>query len=287
LSSIAGGATLILQARFDPVRSARLMDRLRPTVAPMVPMMFEQLCQEMERRGRAIKGLRFCFSGSAALSVDLKNEFQERTGALVLEGYGLSEASPVTHVNPPNDRAIAGSIGIPLPGTQAKIVDKDTGTRPVKMGDVGELAIQGPQVMQGYLNSPEETAETLRDGWLHTGDLAQMDENGYFTIVDRKKDMIISGGFNVYPNEVEAALVSHPDVGEAAVVGLPDRVYGERVAAFVTVKSGRTIDTTSLRFYCGTQIAKYKVPHSIEVVNELPKSFLGKTLRTELRNRAA
>lgn len=287
LSAIAGGATLLLQVRFDPNRVWKVMERWRPGVAPMVPFMFASLCEQMKRRGRNIEGLRFCFSGASPLSVELKKEFQQRTGATIFEGYGLSEASPVTHTNPPNDTAKAGSIGVPMPNTEVRIVDTETGNVELAEGEIGELVVRGPQVMSGYLNNSEETAQMLRDGWLHTGDLAQMDENGFFTIVDRKKDMIISGGLNVYPNEVEQVLAAHPNVQECAVVGLPDRMYGEKVVAFVVPVAGTRIVAAKLQKHCASQLAKYKVPKEIEIRDELPKNFLGKVRRIELRSKAA
>ena len=286
-SAVAGGATLLLQARFDPKRVFRVMQKWKPSVAPMVPFMIASLCEEMKNRKRNIQGLQFVFSGASPLESSLKEEFQERTGATIFEGYGLSEASPVTHTNPPDSTAIAGSIGVPLPNTEAKVVDKETGLVELPVGEVGELAIRGPQVMQGYLKNEEETSMVLRDGWLHTGDMAKMNEDGYFTLVDRKKDMIISGGLNVFPTEVEQILETHPGVRECAVVGMPDRLYGDRVVAFVVAEEDEEVNPALLRMYCNKRMASYKVPQSIEFCDDLPKNFLGKLRRFELRKRAA
>ncbi len=287
LSPIAGGATLLLQANFHPKRIWNLMERWKPSVAPMVPFMFATLCEEMKRRGRNIQGLRFCFSGASSLGPDLKEDFERRTGATIFEGYGLSEASPVTHNNPPNRQSKPGSIGVPLPNTEARVVDTESGETEVPPGEVGELVVRGPQVMSGYLDNPAETSQMLRDGWLYTGDLATMDQDGFFTIVDRKKDMIISGGLNVYPAEVEAVLQSHPDVQECAVVGLPDTIYGEKVTAFVVPVKDKHIDPLEIQKHCASTLAGYKVPKTIEVRDELPRTFLGKLRRIDLRSKAA
>ena len=287
LSAIAGGSTVLLQARFDPKRVLNLMCRYRPTIAPMVPFMFAALCEEMEKQNRVPEGLRTCFSGAAALRPELKTEFEQRTGATIFEGYGLSEASPVTHANPSNGNGRAGAIGIPLPNTIARIVDPHHDTKILPAGEVGELVIRGPQLMSGYLDNPEATQQTLRDGWLYTGDLACMDEDGYFKIVDRKKDMIISGGLNVYPAEVEAVLRLHPGVEDCAVVGVPDNRYGERVTAYIIPADGTSIDEQQLKAFCRSQMAGYKIPKTMELRSELPRTFLGKLRRVELRNDAA
>ncbi|MDA1013519.1 MAG: AMP-binding protein [Planctomycetota bacterium] len=284
LSAVAGAATLILQANFNPSRVFRVMDQHKPDVAPMVPFMFARLCEEMQRRGRNLKGMRYCFSGASPLDPELKAEFEERTGANIFEGFGLSECSPVTHANPADGSARGGSIGLPLPDTEVRIVDAETGTIDLPVGEVGELIIRGPQVMDGYLDEPEETSYVLRDGWLHTGDLATMAEDGYFTIVDRKKDLIISGGLNVYPAEVEAALIQHASVLECAVIGVPCKKFGEAVAAFVIASPGFEIHQDILEAHCRSKLASYKIPRTIEVREDLPKNFLGKVRRIELRN---
>jgi long-chain acyl-CoA synthetase len=277
----------LLQAKFDAKRVCRLMHRRRPTVAPMVPMMFHALNAEMVRSGRTITGLRACLSGAAPLPSRVREEFERLTGSAILEGYGLSEASPVTHSNPLSSRARSGSIGLPLPSTLARIVDVESGRSELPTGEVGELVVQGPQVMTGYLDDPAETAIALRDGWLHTGDLARVDADGYFTLVDRKKDLIITGGLKVYPNEVETVLLSHPQIQECAVVGVPDDRYGEAVTAYVVARLRGRLDCEQLREFCRRQLASYKVPRKIHPCDVLPTTFLGKVRRVDLRNRAA
>ncbi|MEX0717005.1 MAG: long-chain fatty acid--CoA ligase [Planctomycetaceae bacterium] len=287
LSPIAGGATLVLQAQFQPKRILSTMEQFRPNVAPMVPFMFASLNEAMAKRKRNVGGLDFCFSGASALSAEVREEFQERTGATIFEGYGLSEASPVTHANPPDSSARPGSVGLPLPCTEARVVDVENGVVPVAPGQVGELIVRGPQIMREYLDAREETELVLRDGWLHTGDLVTMDHSGFFTVVDRKKDMIISAGLNIYPAEVEEVLAAHPAVQECAVVGVPDKRYGERVAAYVVPVPGAKIDADALKAHCRTGLASYKIPRIIEIRSELPKNFLGKVRRIDLRKKAA
>jgi long-chain acyl-CoA synthetase len=210
-------------------------------------------------------------------------QFEALSGGMLYEGYGLSEASPVTHSTPTMAKRKPGSIGLPIPSTECKIVDLETGTVEVPVGEDGELCIRGPQVMKGYWNKPEETADALREGWLYTGDVARMDEDGFFYIVQRKKDMIIVSGFNVYPNEVEDVIFTHPAVVEAAVIGVPDAYRGEAVKAFVVVKRGASVTPDELIEYCRERLAKYKLPTHIVFVTALPKSAVGKVLRRELR----
>ena len=201
----------------------------------------------------------------------------------IVEGYGLSEASPVTHVNPVNNGNRPGSIGLPLPDTDARIVDQATGLEELPDGSVGELVVRGPQVMKGYFNNPEETARALRGGWLYTGDLARRDRDGYFTIVDRKKDIIKTSGFLVFPAEVEEVLNRFPGVAEAAVIGVPDAERGENIIAVVVPRAGVTLDKAALDAHCQEHLGKQKRPRQIEIVSELPKNFLGKIQRRRLR----
>lgn len=287
LSAIAGGSTVLLQANFNAKRVLQVMKKWQPRVAPMVPFMFAALCEEMARTKSAPSGLKVCFSGAAPLGGDVQAEFEQRTGATIFEGYGLSEASPVTHANPPAGASQVGTIGVPMPNTLARVVDPQNTQRILSPGEVGELAIQGPQLMSGYLDDEEETSRVLRDGWLYTGDMACMGEDGYFKIVDRKKDMIISGGLNIFPAQIEAVLRSHPAVEDCAVVGLTDRKYGEKVTAYVVAASGTKPDPEALRRFCRTQLAGYKVPKTIELRDELPRNYLGKIRRIELRKDAA
>ncbi len=287
LSPLVGGSTLILQARFHPKRTLGLMDKYQPGIALLVPFMIASLNDEMRKRGKALKGLRLCMSGASAMSGEVGREFEHLTGATIIEGFGLSEASPVTHSNPSDGTARIGSIGLPLPNTYVRLVDLETGTREVEFGEIGELIIKGPQIMQGYLDDPEETAIALRDGWLFTGDLATVTRDGFFEIVDRKKDMIISGGLNVYPSEVEEIIREHSAVESCAVVGVPDRKYGELVCAWVVPSVGGPPNLEELKSFCRERLSGYKVPREFRVCDALPENFLGKVRRIDLRNRAA
>ncbi|MBX5476216.1 MAG: long-chain fatty acid--CoA ligase [Clostridia bacterium] len=277
------GATMLLVPRFDPQAVLELIRTCRPTSFPGVPTMYVAINSLPGVTPEDLSSLRVCNSGGAAMPVEVMREFERRTGATVVEGYGLSEASPVTHTNPTTGLRKPGSIGLPLPDTECRIVDVETGERDVPVGEVGELCIRGPQVMKGYWNRPEETAETLRDGWLHTGDIARMDEDGYFYITDRKKEMIIAGGYNVYPREVEEVLYAHPGVKEAAVVGVPDPYRGETIKAFVVTKPGVVLAAGELDAHCRAHLAPYKVPREYEFRDDLPKSMVGKVLRRVLR----
>jgi long-chain acyl-CoA synthetase len=230
-----------------------------------------------------ISSIRYCVSGSAPIPVEVMENFRRLTNAVIIEGYGLTEASPVTHLNPLRGKRKIGSIGLPFPDTDAMIVDRDTGRGPLPPGEIGELAIKGPQVMKGYYNQPAETASVLRDGWLYTGDLATMDEEGYFFIVDRKKDLIISGGFNIYPREIDEVLYEHPKVQEAVAVGVPHPTRGEIIKAFIVPKPGETIDKAEIIAYCKKKLAGYKVPKQVEFRTTLPKTLVGKVLRRALK----
>jgi len=214
------------------------------------------------------------------LPVEVQQTFERLTGGKLVEGYGLSESSPVTHCNLIWGERVSGSIGIPYPDTDCKIVSETGEECPVN--EVGELVVRGPQVMKGYWNRPEETEKVLKDGWLYTGDMAYMDEKGYFYIVDRKKDVIIASGYNIYPREVEEVLYEHPDVQEAAVIGVPDDYRGETVKAFIVPKQGRVLDEKALDAHCRKMLAPYKVPKSYEFRSELPKSAIGKVLKRVL-----
>jgi long-chain acyl-CoA synthetase len=230
-----------------------------------------------------LRSIRACISGSAPLPLEVATTFEKMThGGKIVEGYGLTEAGPVTHANPINGYCKIGTVGIPFPDVDAKIVDLETGTREVAPGERGELLVRGPNLMDGYWQRPDETDLTLRDGWLVTGDIATVDEDGYFTIVERKKEMIIVSGFNVYPREVEEVLYTHPAVMEAAAIGMPDAQRGEVVKCFVVLKPGQTATADELIAYSRGQLTGYKVPHAIEFRTELPKSLIGKILRRQL-----
>jgi long-chain acyl-CoA synthetase len=283
--ALVGGATMILVPLWAPSDAVKIIAKYRPTMFPGVPTMYLAIAREVEEHGGDIRSLAYCLSGAAPLPSEVQRRFAAQTGAHLIEGYGLTEASPVTHVNPLHGEQRAGSIGIPLPDTDAIIADPITGT-PLPPGEGGELLVHGPQVMQGYWNRPEETARVLKDGWLHTGDLARMDPDGYFTIMDRLKDLIIVGGYNVYPREVEEVLYQHPGVQEAVVVGMPDEYRGETVWAYVVPKPGQSLTEAALIQFCREQLAAYKVPKHIEFRTELPKTLVGKVLRRALREEA-
>jgi long-chain acyl-CoA synthetase len=226
-----------------------------------------------------------CLSGSAPIAPDVLERFERLTGARIIEGFGMSETSPLTHANPLRGTRKVGSVGLPVSDTDARIVEADDPRRAVPTGQSGELAVRGPQVMQGYWQRPEDTARTLQDGWLLTGDLALMDEQGYFRIVGRKKDMINCSGLKVFPDEVDAVLHSHPAVLEAATIGVPHASRGETVKSFVVKKPGAALETEALLDFCRERLAPYKVPQEVEFLAELPKSTVLKVLRRELRER--
>jgi len=249
-----------------------------------VPTMYMALnASGADLRKHHLHEVRTYTAGGAALPVNLKRSFEENTGRPLFEGYGLSEASPVTHFNPSFAGAgREGSVGIPIPSTEVRIVDVETGEKEMPVGESGELIVRGPQVMKGYWNMPEETADALRDGWLHTGDIARMEEDGYFYIVDRTKDMILASGYNVYPREIEEVLFAHPGVAEAVAIGVPDEYRGESVKAFVVRHEDAAVTEEELLAFCGERLAPYKTPKTLEFRDELPKSTVGKLLRRVL-----
>ncbi len=282
ICSLLAGGTIIILPRFELRAALSIIRRYHPTIFHGVPTMYVGFNNAPGMKNR-FKSLRICMSGGAGLPVEVQQQFEKLSGGRLVEGYGLTEASPCTHVNPPDGLAKIGSIGLPIPGTEARIVDVETGTRDLPLGEAGELVLRGPQVMKGYWNKPKETADVLRNGWLFTGDIARKDEDGYFYIVDRKKDLIIAGGFNIYPREVEEVLFEHPAIKEAAVIGLPDPYRGETVKAFVVLKDGASATTDHIIAWCRERLASYKVPRQVEFRDSLPKSGVGKYLRRELR----
>ncbi len=285
-SGVAMAATLVLHHRFDPLAVLKLIETERPNVFPAVPAMLHLLNQWLRKhKGRwNVQSLMWVISGGAALPAETCHEFADFTGAQVVEGYGLSECSPVTHAGPLDGTARVGTIGLPLPDTDARIVDADTGHDILEPGRVGELIVRGPQMMLGYWNDPAATAQIIRDGWLFTGDLATQDEDGFFKIVDRKKDLIITSGFNVYPSDVEFVVKQFPGVKDAAVVGVPDSQRGEIVKAFVAINHKTKFDRRGLERFLKENLAHHKVPKIIEVIeDDLPRNFLGKVLRRKLR----
>lgn len=276
------GATILLLPRFDKEEVMDWIQKYRPTLFPGVPAMYMALLHHPRAKEVDLTCLKICNCGSAPMPVEILKQFEEVTNARIVEGYGLSEASPVTHRNPIVGLCKPGSIGIPLPSTDQKIVDVETGLRELPSGQTGELLILGPQVMKGYWKNEAETAHALREGWLYTGDLAQIDEDGYCYIVGRKKDMIITSGFNVYPKEVEEILYEHPSIREAVVFGIPDAYRSEVVTAVVVLKEPNTLSAEELLHYCRERLTPYKIPRHIHFREELPKTSVGKILRRTL-----
>jgi long-chain acyl-CoA synthetase len=276
----------ILVPKPQPEQLLEAIGKYKPTFAPLVPTMYIGILNHAGIDRTPLTSIKGCFSGSAPLPVEVIRDFEKRTGAVIVEGYGLTETSPVTHINPfAGGKRKAGSIGLPIPDTECRIVDLNDGRTDMPTGETGELMVKGPQVMPGYWNKPDATAETLVDGWLHTGDIAQMDAEGYFYIVDRKKDMIISGGYNVYPRDIEEVFFEHPKVKEATAIGIPHPKRGEAVKVFIVLKEGATATQEEMIGFCHQKLAKYKWPTEVEFRTELPKSNVGKVLKKELRQK--
>ncbi|GAB4427686.1 MAG: long-chain fatty acid--CoA ligase [Anaerolineae bacterium] len=281
---LAATLVLIPQPEIKAIVDAIVAER--PTFFTGVPALFSALNNYKTIDQVDLTSIKAVFSGAAPLPVDVMEKFEARTGARIAEAYGMTEASSVTHVNPLKGVRKFGSIGVPIIGTDAKIVDVDDPAKTLGVGEAGELMVKGPQVMQGYWNRPEETEGTLLDGWLRTGDIARMDEQGYFYIVDRKKDMILSAGYNVYPREVEEVLYQHPKVLEAAVIGLPDGLRGEKITAYVKLNPGESATAAEIRQFCKDKLAPYKQPRAVVFQDDLPKTLAGKILRRQLRETA-
>lgn len=271
----------VLVPKFEPSEMLRIIHKLRPTVFPGAPTMYISLINHPDTDRYDLSSIHTCISGAASLPLEVQEKFEAITGCVLIEGYGLTEASPITHANLLWGKRKNGSIGIPFPDTEAKIVDSYTGEE-LPQGEVGELVVRGPQVMKGYWNKPEETVTALRDGWLYTGDLGRQDEDGFFSIIDRKKDLIIAGGFNIYPREVEEVLYEHPCVKEAVVVGVPDSYRGETVKAYIVTRAGTQVTQEELNVWCRERMASFKVPRQYEFRSELPKTIAGKVLRRML-----
>ena len=279
-ATIAGGGTLTLIPRFDPGKALEIIQRDRVTVFQGVPTMYGAMLHHADRASFDTSTLEVCASGGSAMPVELMRGFEHAFGCKVLEGYGLSETSPVASFNHPDKQRKPGSIGTPVEGVDMKVVD-DEG-REVPQGEVGEIVIRGHNLMKGYWTRPEATSEAIRDGWFHSGDMATIDEDGYFFIVDRKKDMIIRAGYNIYPREIEELLYEHPAVLEAAVVGIPHDEYGEEVGAAVVLKDGADATPEELRDFVKEQVAAYKYPRYVWLVEDLPKGPTGKILKREI-----
>ena len=273
-----------LVPRPQPEPLLEAINLYRPTFAPLVPTMYIGMLNHPNLKKTDMSCIKGAFSGSAPLPVEVIHDFEKATGATIVEGFGMTETTPVTHVNPfAGGTRKVGSVGVPISDTECRIVDLEDELTDVPAGERGELIVKGPQIMLGYKGKPDETAKTLRDGWCYTGDIATMDEDGYFYIVDRKKDMIISGGFNVYPRDIDEVFYLHPKVQEACSIGIPHPVRGESVKVFVVLKEGETATQEELIEYCKTRLATYKLPTEIEFRKELPKTNVGKILRKQLR----
>ena len=275
------GATLLLMPKFSPADIFTVAREMKATVFAGVPTMYNFLYQFPGGESADFATIRLAISGGSSLPVALLHNFEEKFAVRISEGYGLSEASPVTCFNPLDRDRIPGSIGTTIVNVENKVVDEFG--EEVNDGEVGELVVRGPNVMKGYYKMPEETEATIRNGWLYTGDMAKRDDNGYFYIVDRKKDLAIVGGFNVYPREVEEVLFAHRDIVEAAVIGVPDADFGEAIHAFIVLKDGVSVTPEQLEHYCAERLAKYKVPKRFEFLDELPKNTTGKILRRSLK----
>jgi long-chain acyl-CoA synthetase len=282
--SIFAGWCQVLVPRPQPAPLLEAIRSFCPTFAPLVPTMYIGMLNHPDLKKTPMNCIKGAFSGSAPLPVEVIHEFEKATGAVIVEGFGMTETTPVTHVNPfAGGARKVGSIGVPISDTECRIVDLEDEITDVPVGERGELIVRGPQVMLGYKGKPDETAKTLRNGWCYTGDIATMDEDGYFYIVDRKKDMIISGGFNVYPRDIDEVFYLHPKVQEACAIGVPHPTRGESVKVFVVLKEGETATQEELIEYCKTRLATFKLPTEIEFRKELPKTNVGKILRKQLR----
>lgn len=279
--SIMYGSKMVLLPKFNPEEVLKTIQKHKPTLFPGAPTIYIGLLNHPKINDYDLSSIKACISGSASLPVEVQEQFEKITKGKLVEGYGLTETSPVTHANPIWGRRVNGSIGLPWPNTDAKIVEEGT-TKELPIGEVGEIAVKGPQVMRGYWNNKEETDQVLKDGWLLTGDMGRMDEDGYFYVVDRKGDMIIAGGFNIYPREVEEVLFEHPAIVEASVIGVPDEYRGETVKAVIVLKEGSTVTEKDLDKYCRQHLAAYKVPRLYEFREELPKTIVGKVLKRQL-----
>jgi long-chain acyl-CoA synthetase len=281
-SSVRAGACLTLIPRFDPGTALGIIERDRVTVFQGVPTMYAAMLAHPERESFDVSTLRLCASGGAAMPLDVMRGFEEAFGCVVIEGYGLSETSPVASFNHPDRERKPGSIGTPIEGVEMRVVDEQR--NPVPDGEVGEIAIRGHNIMKGYWRRPDATADAIdADGWFYTGDMARVDEDGYFFIVDRKKDMIIRGGYNVYPREIEEVIYEHPAVREAAVVGIPHPELGEEVGAAIALHDGAEATVEEIRDFVKGQVAAYKYPRVIWTVDELPKGPTGKILKREIQ----
>jgi long-chain acyl-CoA synthetase len=278
------GAALVLLPRFKTEDVLKAIAKHKATIFIGVEAMYVAINNFPKIHKYDLSSIKICISGAGTLHVEVQNKFESLTGGKLVEGYGLSEASPVTHCNPIYGKRVKGSIGLPFPDVDIKIVDVETSKKTLGINEIGELIIKGPQVMKGYWNKPDETANTIRDGWLYTGDIARMDEDGFFYIEERKKDMIKTVGENVYPKEIEEVIFKHHKVQDVVVVGIPDEFKGEMVKAYIVLKNGETSTAEEIIEHCKKNLAKFKVPKEVEFRKELPKTMIGKVLRRVLKD---
>lgn len=281
--ALYSGGAIIPVPRFDINTFLKTLEKAKPTLFPAVPTIFVAIVNRPDIDSYNLSSIRFCVTGSAPMPVEVLKKFEALTGCVIVEGFGLTESSPVTHVNPIQGARKAGSIGLSLPDTDCRIVDIALGVEDMPPGQEGELIVRGPQVMAGYWRMPKETDAALKDGWLYTGDIATMDEEGYVYIVDRKKDMVIAGGFNIYPREIDEVLYAHPKIMDAVSVGVPDEYRGETMKAYVVLKPGESLTEKEVIDFCKARLAAYKVPKAVEFRDSLPKTLVGKVLRKMLR----
>lgn len=282
LLTLYKAGALVLFPRFELEQTLLAIDTYKPTIFPGVPALYISLINSPNIHKHDLRSVRMCLSGAAPLPYEVQTGFEMLSGGRLVEGYGMTEASPLTHANPINGERRTGSIGVPVPSTDAQIVDSENPDIVLPVGAVGELAVRGPQVFQGYWKRPEDSVHTLRNGWLITGDIARMDEDGFFYIVERKKDMIIVGGYKVFPRDIEEELFKHPKIKDASVIGVPHPKLGEVPKAFVVLKEGQTATEAEIVEYMKQNVADYKVPRTIEFRDALPKTIIGKVLRRQL-----
>jgi long-chain acyl-CoA synthetase len=275
--------TIILVPKPDPDGVLKMTKKYRPDYFPCVPTLYVGLLNHPEFPKTDFSFIKGCVSGAAPLALETLKQWKDAVGTQIMEVYGLTETSPLSHANPWRGKAKAGSVGLPVPDTDCKIVDLTDGTKEMGLGESGEILLKGPQLTQGYYKKPEETAEAIRDGWFYTGDIGYLDDEGYLYIVDRKKDMIIAGGFNVYPRDIDEVLFEHPKIKEACAVGIPDPYRGETIKAFVVPREGEVLTAEEVISFCREKLAAYKAPKQVEFVEDLPKSTVGKVLRRKLR----
>lgn len=280
--AIANGFEIIIHPKFDIKHVLKDIQEKKPTLMPGVSTLYATINNFKGIDKLDLSSIKMCISGGGPLPVEVKEKFEKLTGCKLVEGYGLTESSPVTNCNPLVGKNKTGSIGLPLPGTLVEVIDKEDHMTPMKTGEIGEICIRGPQVMWGYLDKPEETDNVIRNGRLYTGDLGYVDEEGYFFIVDRLKEMIIVGGYNVYPRNVEEVIYAHQAVAECAVVGLDHNTRGQMIKAYVVLKAGEKVTEDELRGFLRSRMSGYAVPHAIEFRDALPKSMIGKILKKEL-----